>query len=651
MFTLFRKFVKMVRGGASSWQIIVSCMLGVMIGMIPGFNALTFALLVLFAIVNLSLGLMLIGVVVGKAMCLALAPYTYEIGYVIIHNMGLEGLFAQAYQTPFVALMGLDLYCLVGGIPIAMVVGFIIGGMIARTIKLLRIGSMAAAAKSVRIQKLTSNTFSRLTMRILFGKQKKSLAEMLAFKHPILRKSGIILLLIIVGLVVAFEMFFINDMTRSAVIGGIESGTGAEVNLKTASLSLTGGELKLDGLQVTDARQPTHNTVNANKLHAKISIAELLTGRAVIDELVIGEVLPNVKRDKEGKVYRQPPPVEEGDGEFSLSDYFENKDRILDYLAKIKDYLEKQEQQRKEQKERTSEETRGRADEMAANRGYLKASAAGLLAERPMITIRKIRIEKFPVPQIGDCVIDIKELSSNLALNELPMTLAAKSDKGFDASGVIDFITEGAMHQLKVLAPNLKVAAMGLSEKCPIDIKEALATLRLDGKFNSKTLALPFQVQLSKLQSAVQGDGKVLGFDAKTAGEMFKSITRLDLVAVIEGAVDSPDVKVDVGKTVASLKGALMEAGKAQLANMAGERLKKVLPGGLPIDPGGIIKDPGSIIKDPGSLLKGKTSEGGDKTPSKNPLDALKNVVPGKNSSSTTKPKAPAGGLLDGLRL
>ena len=115
---LFRKFIKMVRGGAAPWQIIVSCLLGVIIGMIPGFNALVLSLLILFAIVNLSLGLMLIGVVVGKALCLAMAAMTFEIGYFMIHGMGLEGLFAAACQTPFVALMDLDVYCLVGGLPV-----------------------------------------------------------------------------------------------------------------------------------------------------------------------------------------------------------------------------------------------------------------------------------------------------------------------------------------------------------------------------------------------------------------------------------------------------------------------------------------------------------------------------------------------------
>ena len=129
------------------------------------------------------------------------------------------------------------------------------------------------------------------------------------------------------------------------------------------------------------------------------------------------------------------------------------------------------------------------------------------------------------------------------------------------------------------------------------------------------------------------------------------------------------------GSIAPNLKDALVAAGKAKLAGMASEHLKKILPDGLPIDPGAIIKDPGSIIKDPGSILKGKLptsnpldvlkgatdlipKEGDDKTPKKNPLDALKGVtdlIPKKDDDKdkqpTTKPKDPVGGLLDGLRL
>jgi len=425
---LFRKLIKMVRGGAAPWQIVVSCLLGVIIGMTPGFNALVLAGLVIFALLNLSLGLMLIGVIVGKAMCLALAPVTFEIGYVIIHGIGLEGLFAAACQTPFVALMDLDVYCMVGGLPVAVIAGCILGWLIARTIKLIRIGSIAAGAKSAKVQKISSNFFAKIILRILFGKQKKSMAEMLAAKHPVVRKAGVVLLAIIVGLVIALEMLFIDQIAQSALVGGLEASVGAEVNVKGVDLSLTGGRFSLDGLQITDPDKPTHNMIDVDNLTADINIADLLTKRVVIEEIRIGVMSSGAKREKPGQVYREPERPDEPESEFSLTDYFEYKDQILDYLAKLKDYLEKQDKQRKDPAERTPEETRDLAKAMAVESGYLKASAASLLVKRPTVTIRLIKIDKLPIPNIGDCTVEINELSSSLALNEKPVSFLAETD-------------------------------------------------------------------------------------------------------------------------------------------------------------------------------------------------------------------------------
>jgi hypothetical protein len=503
------------------------------------------------------------------------------------------------------------------------------------------------------------------------------MAEMLAAKHPIIRKSGVILLVIIVGLVVGFEMLFLNDITHSALVGGLEASVGAEVNVDTVSLSLTGGRFELDGLQITDPKKPTHNMFNVNKLTTDVNIADLLTGRVVIEELVIGEMSSGAKREKPGEVYQEPERPEEEDTPFDLSDYFEHKDQILEYLAKIKDYLENQHKNQEDRTGRTPEETRERVDEMAANRGYLKVSAVSLLTERPMITIRSIRIDKLPIPNIGDCTVDIKELSSDLALNEKPMTVSIKSAKTkFDVFGKLDFIKPGAMHTLNVDAPNLPVAAMGLSDQCPLDISEALADLNFKGQFNRNKLAFPIELKLHGMKSAVRGGKPVLGLDAKTADEMFKNVTALTLAADVRGSVANPEVHVNPGKTLASLKDSLTAAGKAKLANMATEQLKNYLPSGLPIDPGGVIKDPGSIIKDPGSIIKDPGGLLNGKTPTSNPLDMLKGaggLLPGKTDGPdkappknpldglipkedptkepTTKPKDPVDGLLDGLRL
>ena len=120
---LIRGIGRILRGGADRRQVFLGCLLGVVIGMIPGFNGALVLAIALFFFLNANGLLAALGVLLGKVLCLVLAPVTFNIGYVIIHKVGLEGFFRWAADTPVLALMDLDVYSLVGGLPVALVVG------------------------------------------------------------------------------------------------------------------------------------------------------------------------------------------------------------------------------------------------------------------------------------------------------------------------------------------------------------------------------------------------------------------------------------------------------------------------------------------------------------------------------------------------
>ena len=117
-FKLLKKLVKLLRGGAGTWEIFTGCLLGMIIGMTPGFNMTIVIAVVLLLVLNAHMALALTALAIGKILCLILAPVTFEIGYVLVHGIGLEGLFHTFSQTPVLALMNLHYYCLVGGLPI-----------------------------------------------------------------------------------------------------------------------------------------------------------------------------------------------------------------------------------------------------------------------------------------------------------------------------------------------------------------------------------------------------------------------------------------------------------------------------------------------------------------------------------------------------
>ncbi|MCP4378319.1 MAG: hypothetical protein GY794_19355 [bacterium] len=639
---LFRKFIKLVRGGAAPWQIIASCLLGVIIGMIPGFNALVLVALVVFAITNLSLGLMLIGLLVGKALCYALAPVTFEIGYVIIHDIGLEGLFATLCQTPFVALMGLHYYCLIGGLPIALIVGGAMGWTLAGAIKKLRVGVIAAGDKSEKVQKLAAKGSVRFLMRILFGKQKKTLAEMLELKHPVIRKSGVVLLGIIVGLVVVFEVMFVDKIARSATIGGLELYQGAEVNAETVSMSLAGGEFAVSGLQLTDPEKPTHNAPQISKITADLSISGLLSGRAVVDELVVGTLERDAKRASPGKVYREPERPEAPNSESALSDYFENPEEILEHLQTAWDFLKEHSDKKDYILKRKSgtdteaarEEARRLAKEMAAVRGYFAASASSILAPKPSVTIRHLLVEDIPMPDLGKCTLEAHEVSTNLALNEKPMTIDFRGPDKLGISATLDFVTPESKHKLSI--KNLVLGkAIRLSDRCPLDVNSAKVDIEAAGTFTPEDANIAVVLTVHDLKSTPRDGRGVLGLDAATSGKIFKKIDSVSVYLTIRGSLRNPEVQVDTAKTLAGLQAALKQAGMRVLADQAGAQLDKIAPG-FSEKLGGVTS-----ATQPADVLEGV---------GKGALDLLKDKDKDKDKEPTSKPdgpKDPTGGLLD----
>ena len=103
-FKLLKKLAKLLRGGAGTWEIFTGCLLGMVIGMTPGFNMTVVIAVILLLVLNAHMALALTALAIGKILCLALAPGTFEIGYVLVHGIGLEGLFHTLSQTPVLAL-------------------------------------------------------------------------------------------------------------------------------------------------------------------------------------------------------------------------------------------------------------------------------------------------------------------------------------------------------------------------------------------------------------------------------------------------------------------------------------------------------------------------------------------------------------------
>lgn len=601
---LIRKLGKLLRGGAGMPQILLGCVLGMIVGLVPGFNMTVVFAVLLLIVLNANLGLAIPAFLIGKVLCISLAPLTFRVGYIIIHNLGLHGLFRAASETPVVALMDLHYYCVAGGLPIAIFLGVAMGWASARLIRKARSALAAAGQSSSKVQWITGNILVRIILRLVFGKQKKTMAEMLEDRQPILCKGRVILCLILVGLVVGFEMLFLDSLAKRGLKSGLEMAIGAEVNIEKVDLSLFGGRFRMEGVQLTDPAKETHNSLQFVTLTSDISTTSLLARRFVIDELVIAGAKTDAKRDRPGYVLRKPEPPEPEITDDTVSKYFENGEKILRYLEKLRKYLEEREKAQDRKEAEAVEADKEKLRRLARAHGYFKLSAKSVLAKHPAVVIRKITIKDIEIRGKA-YTLEATELSDSPELNPHPMTLRVSNSEGFEAGVACHFHEVSRQHEVQVIAPNIPLGEENrLSKKVPVHIAKGKVDARLKGYFNTREMDLPVHLRVSGLESSA--DRKFLGLDPQTSQRIAKHLTRVDLTLGLRGPIGAPRVYIDDRQLLGSLQAAMKDAAQAELAGLLDNQMKKVLSTSPVKLPGGLTDIlPGKVTDPLGGLLPG----------------------------------------------
>lgn len=426
---LIRKLGKVLRGGATQRDMFLSVLIGLAIGMLPGVNLTVVALILLLLLLNTNGGLAMLSIIVGKALCLILAPVTFNLGYWMIHGAGLVGVVRATADMPVLALLDLHVYSLIGALPLIAAVGGPLAWFVSRSVVKMRVKMATATAGSEKFQKFAENKFYKVFVRIVFGKQTETFQEMADKKTPLIRKERVIVAAVVVLVLLAGQLLFMGTIVKAGLESFIAAANGAEVNIDSASLSLGSGQLVIEGLQVTDAARPTHNTVQAERIVAKVSISDLLAKRFVADLIECQALRLDKERTSPGEVYRQVPPPEPSPAWSILdklggssAEYLREIKKFNERLQKLRDYLESDEP--------TSDQPdKDELVDRAKAVGYLKLSAKDYLAKHPTWVIRQIIVSKIELrPDLPTFTAEGKNLSSHPSLYGGKAELSAKPD-------------------------------------------------------------------------------------------------------------------------------------------------------------------------------------------------------------------------------
>jgi uncharacterized protein (TIGR03546 family) len=440
---LVRKLMKAFRGGAMAPQIVLAVLLGFAVGMIPGVNLTLLGCLVLLLLLNTNGGLAGLSAMLGKGLCLLLAPVTFRIGYFLMHTAGLVGVVRKVADTPVLALLDLHVYSVLGAIPIILVVGGGLGVAVAAVIRKAQTGISAAHESSERVRKVTANPVVKFLVRVAVGKRKPGQDDE---PQPLIKTSRLIAGGVVLVLIVILQLVFLDHLAREGLEAGLAQAVGAEVNIDEAHLSLAKGRLVVEGLQVTDPARPTQNQVQSDRVVADVSLGDLLAKRLVLDSVRSASTRLDVKREKPGEVYRDPeddepllPPIGEG-GIGSVREYLEKIKRLKEKIGQVREFLRKVDPTGEEpDPEKLNDEAR--------LKGYLRLSAKDYLAKHPTWVVRDLQATGVVLYEdLPPVTIQGEHLASHPALYEKKASIAVRPEG--DAledvkKGFMDKVREG----------------------------------------------------------------------------------------------------------------------------------------------------------------------------------------------------------------
>ena len=145
----------------------------------------------------------------------------------------------------------------------------------------------------------------------------------------IVRWPGLVAFFAITGLIALVTFVFLNTWIKIASVSALEEATGAEVNIGAVEHSFSPFGITFSDVQLTDPAKPTHNQVQAAKIHADVEVSPLLLRKVIIDKLDIVDAEFAVERKSEGKVYRAPDNDNSLIPEFTGSDAIPEVDDLL----------------------------------------------------------------------------------------------------------------------------------------------------------------------------------------------------------------------------------------------------------------------------------------------------------------------------------
>lgn len=465
----------------------------------------------------------------------------------------------------------------------AAILGTLIGVGYVKLISGFRKKMAKVEADSEKYADFTSKRIVRIIMWVLFGgKAKQSYAELMDQKkigNPI-RLLGVVFAVLVVALLFILQQFASGPMITTLLKGQFEEFHGATVDLKGIDLDLANGQLTIDYLAMADPDNLSTDLIRGQQVVAKVSTADLLRKRIVIDQILVNDPVQGAKRDKPGVLIGKRPskPTPSDEGTKTLDDWFAKAKTWKERLDTVRHWLEKLRGLTDEQTADKDEE-KGRLRQWAEQYGHAEVRAAHLIEGAPTVLVKDLQINKLRAqwPDTETLDIHATNLSTHPALvPDKPRITVRSSGNTFDLDlAIAPRAQADQQSELQLTLRNQSIdQTMGdLNVGNDTGFKGGTWLAGVQGNWSDLDgLNLPLTLVLENTTASIAGQQQ--------------PVERFPLSFAITGSIDTPNLTIDTKKLAQAVSDSF---GKAMLKQFINDQVGNELGGTLLDAAGGIL--------------------------------------------------------------
>ena len=267
MFTL-KKIWNALNHAGKPWQIAMAIALGMLVGFTPILSIHNIVVLFVVFIFNIHLSIFILAVSFFGMLGLLLDPLFSSLGKSILLSKGYEPLFTSWFNDPIGHLTYFNNTITMGSFVISLLLFSLVYKLSSVFITKYRL-VIAVKLKNIPILN-----------KIDFFKQ-EDMQEVKTF-----RMLGIIALLIIIGIISLFTMFFLDNIIKSNVETLINKSSSKIVKIGSLTTSFFYSSIILKNLTIVDKKDDNKNT-NIQNITLDVNLSQLIFERVIVDNLKI----------------------------------------------------------------------------------------------------------------------------------------------------------------------------------------------------------------------------------------------------------------------------------------------------------------------------------------------------------------------------